>query len=138
MILPPTLSALREIVPPEEALSELVLPMEGATSGADRQAAVEALPTPALKALAWLYFDELGRAHEICQAMDDPLGAHLHAIVHRREGDFGNALYWYRRAGVPEGEGARLTRDVAAGDRSPAAVERQRDAWAALAARLAT
>ena len=133
MTLPAVLAPLAEIVPPEAAMRDLVLPMEVTAAS---HAAVDALPSPAMRALAWLYLDDLHRAHEICQSMDDPLGAHLHAIVHRREGDFGNALYWYRRAGVPDGEGARLVRDVAAGDRSPEAAERQRAEWSALAERV--
>ncbi len=117
-------------------MRELVMEM-GATASLDRILAVDALTSPALGALAWLYLDELARAHEVCQAMEGPIGASLHAIVHRREGDFRNALYWYRRAGEPNGEGANLTKAVEAGDRSEAAVERQRGEWAALAARCA-
>lgn len=26
----------------------------------------------------------------------------MHAYLHRKEGDSGNAAYWYRRAGQPE------------------------------------
>ena len=115
-------------------MRELIVGMDKTAYGSE---AVDALPSPVLRALAWLYLDDLQRAHEICQSIDDPRGAHLHAIVHRREGDFGNALYWYRRAGGPDGEGVRLTRDVAAGDRSEEAVERQRAEWAALADRVA-
>lgn len=135
MTLPPIFAPLGELVSPEEAMRELVLPMEGSAS--EGREVVAALPTPAFRALAWLYLDALEPAHDICQSIDGPLGAHLHAIVHRREGDYGNALYWYRQAGLSEGEGARLTRDVAAGDRSEAAIDRQRAEWSALAAQTA-
>ena len=37
-------------------------------------------------------------AHDVAQDMPDPNGALLHAYLHRREGDNGNAAYWYRRA----------------------------------------
>ena len=118
-------------------MRRLVVPMRGETSP-EEIGMVEAMDlSPAFEALAWLYLDELDRAHEVCQAMPDEIGAHLHAIVHRREGDFSNALYWYRRAGLAESEGASLTRTVEAGDRSETAVERQRAEWSALAARLA-
>lgn len=90
-----------------------------------------------METLAWLYFDELERAHEVCQAMEGPTGAELHAIVHRREGDFWNAQYWYRRAGEGGGEGAKLTKAVEGGDRSEGAIERQRAEWERLAARIA-
>ncbi len=40
-------------------------------------------------------------AHELVQ--DDPSreAAWVHAYLHRREGDPGNARYWYSRAGQP-------------------------------------
>ena len=45
------------------------------------------------------------RAHEIAQSVDDPTGAWIHAYLHRKEGDEGNAAYWYRRAGQPIAHG---------------------------------
>jgi len=45
--------------------------------------------------------DEWTRAHEIAQSVDDAEGAWVHAHLHRREGDLGNASYWYSRAGKP-------------------------------------
>lgn len=41
-----------------------------------------------------------GRAHDVAQDVHDRSGAHVHAYLHRKEGDLGNALYRYRRAGV--------------------------------------
>lgn len=39
-------------------------------------------------------------AHGIVQADElDPLAAWIHALLHKIEGDPGNARYWYRRAG---------------------------------------
>ena len=39
-------------------------------------------------------------AHVIVQEhKGDPLAAWIHAVVHRMEGDLGNARYWYRRCG---------------------------------------
>ena len=40
-------------------------------------------------------------AHDTCQDLPDPAGAWIHAWLHREEGDFGNAAYWYSRAGKP-------------------------------------
>lgn len=40
-------------------------------------------------------------AHRTVQELDTPEAALVHAYLHRREGDEGNAAYWYRRAGRP-------------------------------------
>ena len=40
-------------------------------------------------------------AHQVAQDIDDANGAWVHAYLHRKEGDAGNAAYWYRRAGRP-------------------------------------
>jgi hypothetical protein len=60
----------------------------------------------ALLALWWDGKGEWGKAHEIAQDVAGADGAWVHAYLHRKEGDVGNAGYWYRRAG----------RDVARGD----------------------
>ncbi len=57
--------------------------------------------SPALRAL-WL--DARGDwdgAHEAAQADEGGDGDWVHAYLHRKEGDAGNAAYWYRRAGKP-------------------------------------
>jgi len=45
-------------------------------------------------------------AHGIAQDVPDPDGAWVHAYLHRKEGDLGNAAYWYRRARKPVATGA--------------------------------
>ncbi len=47
----------------------------------------------------WLLHDYLDESHNISQRIDTPAGSYWHAIMHRREGDFSNAKYWYRRVG---------------------------------------
>jgi hypothetical protein len=52
-------------------------------------------------ALTALWHDARGdweEAHRIAQAVDDEDGAWVHAYLHRKEGDSGNARHWYRRA----------------------------------------
>jgi hypothetical protein len=45
--------------------------------------------------------DDLDSAHVLCQAHEGtPTADYLHQIVHRREGDFGNARYWLHRTGT--------------------------------------
>jgi len=76
-------------------------------------------PTPAaLAALWWQARGDWQRAHEAAQADEGRDAAWVHALLHREEGDLGNADYWYRRAGRQRPAGA-LT-----------------DEWAAIAAAL--
>jgi hypothetical protein len=63
-------------------------------------------PTPpsVSRALQALWHDARGdwdQAHELANGVDDPTGAWVHAYLHRKEGDLGNAGYWYRRASQP-------------------------------------
>jgi hypothetical protein len=39
------------------------------------------------------------RAHEIVQDINTKDASWIHAYLHRKEGDPGNASYWYHRAG---------------------------------------
>ncbi len=41
------------------------------------------------------------RAHACAQDVHDRGGSWVHAYLHRKEGDRGNAGYWYARAGRP-------------------------------------
>src|ERR671935_64758 len=45
-------------------------------------------------------------AHRAAQDVDDKDGAWVHAYLHRKEGDPGNARYWYGQAGKPEATGS--------------------------------
>jgi hypothetical protein len=56
----------------------------------------------ALEALWWAGKGDWDRAHRcVQQAEGTPRCDHVHAFLHRQEGDLGNAGYWYRRAGHP-------------------------------------
>jgi len=55
-------------------------------------------------ALAGLWWDAKGdwtRAHEFAQQDEGVEGSWVHAYLHRKEGDDGNAAYWYSRVGKP-------------------------------------
>ena len=63
-----------------------------------------AVPPEAPPLLLALWHDARGewdKAHELAQDVDDESGAWVHAYLHRKEGDLGNAGYWYRRANQP-------------------------------------
>ncbi len=60
-------------------------------------------------ALQALWLDGKGDwdgAHELAQRDNRGAGDWVHAYLHRKEGDAGNAAYWYRRAGKPVAKGA--------------------------------
>ena len=67
------------------------------------------LPADAPALVRALWHDATGDwegAHRVAQDIDTPEGAWVHAYLHRKEGDIGNAGYWYRRAGKPAASGS--------------------------------
>lgn len=70
-----------------------------------RSADASAPPAGLAEPLIALWHDAHGdweAAHRVAQDIPDPTGAWIHAYLHRKEGDAGNARYWYNRAGKPE------------------------------------
>jgi hypothetical protein len=84
--------------------------------------------TALIRGVLWYAVDALAEAHEVFQEEAGFLGSYCHGMMHRREGDFWNANYWFRSAGkVPEGlfehpfDPVKLTAECERDKKSPAA-----------------
>lgn len=68
----------------------------------DKSLSLTAPPSPLSIYLQALWYDRKGdweKAHTLVQDIPGPVSAWIHAYLHRKEGDIGNASYWYHRAG---------------------------------------
>ena len=61
--------------------------------------AVDADGEACVRAALWLWHDFLDDSHTISQGVETFEGSYWHGVMHRREGDFSNAKYWFRNAG---------------------------------------
>lgn len=78
----------------DKAISSMVFHPEG--SGLERSKEIIAL-----KAGLHLFNDSLDQSHSYSQEIeDDATGCYWHGIMHRMEGDYFNANYWFHSAGV--------------------------------------
>ena len=59
-----------------------------------------------IEALWWDAKGDWKRAHDLIDHLDDAISAHIHAYLHRVQGDLWNARYWYNRAKQPEFKGS--------------------------------
>lgn len=61
-------------------------------------------PSQLSNLLLALWYDGKGdweMAHNVAQDIHSREGSWIHAYLHRKEGDLGNASYWYHRANQP-------------------------------------
>lgn len=62
---------------------------------------LETPPSDLTPPLLAMWHDAKGdweQAHELAQDILSTVGYHIHAYLHRKEGDVGNAKYWYSSA----------------------------------------
>ncbi len=106
---PFTLSQLKKLLATPEP-AELgpgpraqVVPLAELQAEIDRALEAGKLPPLAgrlIRATVLLWHDHLAAAHVVAQEIETSDGSYVHAIMHRREADYGNAKYWFRRVGA--------------------------------------
>lgn len=92
-----TLPALGPEVRPD------ALPAAGVNARLDalfRESKLSATRQELIRALLLLWHDQLDASHQISQNIENADGSFVHAIMHRREPDYWNAKYWWRRVGM--------------------------------------
>jgi hypothetical protein len=99
-----------QLMPPQQLLDTTELPEPGPRPGVQAEIALncaldrltENVPRQSqqlVRALILLRHDHLDAAHTIAQSIENADGAFVHGIMHRREPDYKNAAYWFRRVG---------------------------------------
>ncbi len=90
-----------------------------------RASLLESVPPAVSVPLQALWYDakgDWGKAHHLVQNDPSSESAWVHAYLHRKEGDIGNAHYWYRRAHKPpftgtlEAEWEQIAQSLLSGD----------------------
>jgi len=92
----------RKLVPTEAADHDLVLRIRAADDATLSDGKTPGNPAAFALIRGGLFYaaDAIHDAHQIFQDASGDLGSYWHGMMHRREGDFDNARYWFRRAGT--------------------------------------
>lgn len=78
-----------------EALPQLEQQVRDALKGSEISDTNQQL----IRAGILLWHDHLDASHTISQSIENADGSYLHGIMHRREPDYWNSKYWFRRVG---------------------------------------
>ncbi len=111
------------VLAPEAADDEATAALDRLSNGGAVKDASDPAADRCVQAGLWLWHDFLDKSHTISQAIDTPDGSFWHGIMHRREGDWSNTKYWFRRVGehpayaTLAAEANELTRDEPADKR---------------------
>jgi hypothetical protein len=84
---------------PNVAVRDKLEALAGADAFRPHRVRDRALADPCRAGL-WLYHDFLDESHAISQELHTAEGSYWHALMHRREPDFSNSKYWFRRVGM--------------------------------------
>ena len=97
-----TRNPLPPLAPSEEWDSELTDRIDGLSLETlfDGQSIKDSTMGYALQSGLLLWNDALDASHTISQGLESGTGSYWHGIMHRREPDYSNAKYWFRRVGV--------------------------------------
>lgn len=91
--------ALPELGPQPRAHGQSAAALNAQMDFLFREAKIPPPQQSLIRSLVLLWHDHLEAAHTIAQAIENPDGSFVHAIMHRREPDYWNAKYWWRRVG---------------------------------------
>lgn len=97
-VLQPVFAALPESEAMRPLLGASVTPPAALVAVAKAVLAPELHGRSDLAAGLWLYVGDFAHARQAVEADPSPAGAFWRAILHRREGHYEEALYWYGRA----------------------------------------
>lgn len=91
----------RALIPSKPNLSDFFCTQIDRLAGLEL--ATDSVNAIAIRAGIYLWHDAMDESHELAQSIEgkgQPLnGDYVHAILHRREPDYGNAKYWFRHVG---------------------------------------
>jgi hypothetical protein len=84
---------------PDKPHSELLSTLKQLNLQSFEQPVVDEQMAQCCISAVWLLHNFLDESHTISQEIETSEGSYLHGIMHRREPDYSNAKYWFRRVG---------------------------------------